>query len=101
MNKTLLAIIVAAAAAAPLPAAQESQSAGSPVRPAPNAGTTEIHVLPVQRNVYMLTSSAGNVTMQVGADGILLVDTGHSALTSKVLAAIRTISNKPLHTIIN
>ena len=80
--------------------AQAPTSAVSPVRPAPNAGT-EVHVLPVQRNVYMLASGAGNVTMQVGEDGIVLVDTNHGALTSKVLAAIRTVSDKPLHTIVN
>jgi len=36
----------------------------------------EIHILPVQGNVYMLVGAGGNITMSVGPDGILLVDTG-------------------------
>ena len=73
--------------------------ASSPVRP-PNAGV-EVHVLPVQRNVYMLHSAAGNVAAQVADDGVLLVDTGHGAAAPKVLAALRTITDKPVHTIVN
>src|SRR5215471_2124934 len=36
----------------------------------------EIHVLPVQGNVSMLVGGGGNITVQTGKDGILLVDTG-------------------------
>src|ERR1051326_5182956 len=35
----------------------------------------EIKILPVHNNVYMLASSAGNTTVQVGEDGIVIVDT--------------------------
>ena len=37
--------------------------------------TSELHVLPVQGNVYMLVGPGGNVTIQTGKDGVLLVDT--------------------------
>ena len=36
----------------------------------------ELHVLPVQGNVYMLVGAGANITMSIGPDGILLVDTG-------------------------
>jgi len=61
----------------------------------------DVHVLPVQGTVYVLTGDGGNITLQVGEDGVLLVNTGQVALTDKVLAAIRTLSDKPLHYLIN
>lgn len=61
----------------------------------------EVHVLPVQGNVYMLVGAGGNITMQVGKEGVLLVDTGLANMSDKVLAAIRTVSDKPIRYIIN
>src|SRR5438034_5226138 len=61
----------------------------------------EIHILPVQGNVYMIVGAGGNTTMQVGDQGILLVDTMYAQLSDKILAAIRKISNKPIRYIIN
>ena len=67
---------------------------------APTA-TGEITVLRVQKSVYLLASSTGNVAAQIGDDGVLLVDTGTAPMAQKLFAAIRTLSNKPIHTIIN
>ena len=64
----------------------------------------EVHVLPVQGNVYMLVAAGGaggNVTVQVGPDGVLLVDTSLEQMSSKIVAAIRTLSDKPIRYIIN
>jgi hypothetical protein len=60
----------------------------------------EISVVHVQKNVYMLASRTGNVAVQIGDDGVLLVDTGTAPMAQKLFAAIRTLSNKPIHTII-
>jgi len=61
----------------------------------------ELHVLPVQGNIYMLVGGGGNITLSIGKDGILLVDTGLPAMSDKVLAAIRKVSDKPIRYIIN
>jgi len=61
----------------------------------------EVHIWPVQGNVYMLVGAGGNITMQVGDDGILLVDTGLPQATDAVVRAIRSVSDKPLRYIIN
>ena len=66
-----------------------------------NFDNVEVHVLPVQGNVYMLVGAGGNMTMQVGKEGVLLVDTMYAGLSDKVLAAIRTVSDKPIRYIIN
>jgi len=63
--------------------------------------TAEIHVLPVQGNVYMLVGPIGNTTIQVGDDGVLVVDTQFAELSDKILAAIRTVSDGPIRYIIN
>jgi cyclase len=47
----------------------------------PNFETVEIHTLQVRDNVYMLVGAGGNITMQVGDDGILLVDTQYAPLS--------------------
>jgi len=66
-----------------------------------NDTNTEIAVLPVQGSVYMVVGSGGNITLQVGQEGVLLVDTGNTQLSGKVLAAIRKLSDKPIRIIIN
>src|ERR1700693_2021325 len=66
-----------------------------------NIADAEVHVLPVQGNVYMLVGAGGNITLQVGNEGILLVDTGLAPMSDKVIAAIRKISDEPIRYIIN
>ncbi|PWU02752.1 MAG: hypothetical protein C5B51_20355 [Terriglobia bacterium] len=61
----------------------------------------DIEVLPVQGSVYMLAGAGANVTLQVGRSGVLLVDTPAPALSGKVIAAIRKLSEKPVRYIIN
>jgi cyclase len=66
-----------------------------------NFDKVEIHVLPVQGNVYMMVGSGGNIALQVGKDGVLLVDTMYAPLHDKIMAAIRKISNGPIRYVIN
>ena len=66
-----------------------------------NIANAEVHVLPVQGNVYMLVGAGGNITLQVGNEGVLLVDTGLAPISDKVIAAIRKISDEPIRYIIN
>jgi glyoxylase-like metal-dependent hydrolase (beta-lactamase superfamily II) len=49
----------------------------------------------------MLAGAGANLTVQIGDDGVLLVDTGSAATSDKVLAAIRTLTDKPIRWIIN
>jgi cyclase len=61
----------------------------------------QVHVWHVQGNVYMLVGAGANITVQTGDDGVLLVDTGTSEMSQQVLAAVRSISDKPIRYIIN
>jgi cyclase len=72
-----------------------------PAPPQPNAANIEIHVLPVRKNIYMLVGGGGNTTVQVGDDGVLVVDTKLAAAAEKLLATIKSISDAPIRYIIN
>jgi cyclase len=65
------------------------------------ADSAEVEVLPVQGNVYMLATDSANVTIQVGRNGVLLVDAQSAHLTDKILAAIRKLSDQPIRYLIN
>jgi len=52
----------------------------------------QVHVMPVQRNVYMLIADGSNITASVGPEGVLMVDTGSAAMTEKTLAAINQLA---------
>jgi cyclase len=66
-----------------------------------NSENAELHILPVQGNIYMLVGAGGNITLSIGKDGILLVDTGLPQMSDKVLEAVRKLSDKPIRYIIN
>src|SRR5262249_39055825 len=66
-----------------------------------NFNTTEVHILPVQGNVYMLVGAGSNIAIQVGNDGVLIVDAQYAPLSDKILAAIRTLSKGPIRYLIN
>lgn len=63
--------------------------------------TAQIHVQHVQGNVYMLTGPIGNTTVQVGHNGVLVVDTQFAELSDKILAAIRHLTDRPIRYVIN
>jgi len=75
------------------------QTAWPPRLSAPAPG--EVQVLPVQGNVHVIVGAGGNITVQAGEEGVLLVDAGLASMSAKVLAAIKTISPRPLRYIIN
>jgi glyoxylase-like metal-dependent hydrolase (beta-lactamase superfamily II) len=62
----------------------------------------EVKAVPVQGNVYMVVGAGANIVVQVGEDGVLVVDTGNGAATDKVLAAIKELAPaKEIRWIIN
>jgi cyclase len=66
-----------------------------------NFDDVEIQVLQVRDNIYMLVGSGGNITVQTGSDGVLIVDTQFAPLSDRILAKLRELSDKPLRYILN
>ncbi len=61
----------------------------------------DIETLHVQGNVSALFGGGGNVTVQTGPDGVLLVDTGLAASAPQLFAAIRKLSPGAVRYVIN
>jgi cyclase len=66
-----------------------------------NLETAELHVIPVQGNVYMLVGPGGNISIQIGKDGVLLVDTMFAPLAPKIVAEIKKLTDKPIRYIVD
>jgi glyoxylase-like metal-dependent hydrolase (beta-lactamase superfamily II) len=79
------------------PSARSTARSPDPV----NVTSGEVRVLPVQGNVFMLVGAGSNITVQIGDEGVLVVDTGLGQTSDKVLAAIRQLSDKPVRVVIN
>ena len=52
----------------------------------------QVHVLPVQGNVFMLVVDGSNVAVSVGPDGAVVVNTGAAAMSEKLLAAVNQLA---------
>ena len=52
-------------------------------------------------NFYVIAGAGGNIVMQVGPEGVILVDSGSSDMTENVLATIRRVTPLPIRYIIN
>ncbi len=69
--------------------------------PAPVQQAGRVKIQHVQGKVYMLIGPESNMVVQIGDQGVLAVDSMTAALAPDVLAAIRTLSDKPIHYIID
>ena len=61
----------------------------------------EVHLFPVQGDITMLVGPGGNTTVQVGKEGLVVVDTQTAAAAPEVMAAIRKLSDRPIIWVIN
>jgi cyclase len=77
--------------------ANVAKIAGAQQSQAPR-GVRELHV---RGNVHMIAGAGGNIAVQVGPDGVVVVDSGNAESADAVLAAIRKLSNQPIRFVIN
>src|ERR1041385_42330 len=52
-------------------------------------------------NTYMLEGQGGNITIAVGSDGIIMVDSQFAPLSDKIKAAIKAVSPLPVKYLVN
>ena len=73
----------AAPCGAPAPVhASGAQDRVQPRRPVAPASTDGVEIVPVASDVYMLATSASNVTVNVGPQGLLVVDAGPESMSA-------------------
>jgi cyclase len=61
----------------------------------------QLIVIPVRGQIHLIAGAGGNIAMQVGDEGVLLVDTGVAAAAERVVAAYKEKTEMPLRWIIN
>ena len=66
-----------------------------------NPDNVQLTMAPVQGSVYVLMGDGGNITVQNGKDGVMLVDTGFAPLAPKAMAEIRKLSSGQIRWIVN
>jgi cyclase len=67
-------------------------------QPAP---VTNLEVLQLRPNFYMIAGAGGNIGFQVGADGVVVVDSGSASSADAVVAAIKKVTTQPIRYVIN
>jgi glyoxylase-like metal-dependent hydrolase (beta-lactamase superfamily II) len=90
-------------------AAARNPAANRPSNPAsrtPNPGSqtpdNEVHSVHIQGNVWMLHGNGVNAAVQIGDEGVLVVDTMTAGLADKMVAEIKKLAgNKPIRWIVN
>jgi cyclase len=60
-----------------------------------------LETIKVRENVYAIFGAGSNITVHVGEDGVILVDSGSTASAEQVVAAVKAISDRPIRLIIN
>lgn len=80
-KKSLMLALAVCGVAAAQPAAQ-------------NPGNAQVEIVPVRGHIYLLAGAGGNITLSVGPDGVLMVDSGLAQMSDKVLAAINQLSQQ-------
>src|SRR5215470_2889161 len=86
MHKTALAAL----------AATTVLFAGTALAQQPDRSQVQIKTTDLGNKTYMLEGQGGNITVAVGTDGLIMVDTQFAPLSDKIKAAIKAISPLPI-----
>jgi cyclase len=64
---------------------------------------SNVQIVPHQLGdgLYYLEGSGGNIGVSVGDDGVFLIDDQYAPLTEKIIAAVATLSDKPIRFLFN
>jgi len=68
---------------------------------AQQAPGAHLEVLQVRPNFYMIAGAGGNIGLQVGADGVVVVDAGSASSADAVVEAIKKVTPQPIRYVIN
>src|SRR5262245_28930047 len=90
-TRLFAAAVMAVALWTRLPAAQ------TPGATAP----ADLDIQQVRPNFYMIARAGGNIGVQIGADGPVVIDAGTADRAPAVIAAIKKLSDQPIRYIID
>ena len=61
----------------------------------------ELDLVQIRPNFYVIAGAGGNIVVQIGPEGVILVDSGSTEAADRVLATIRRLTPLPIRYIIN
>jgi hypothetical protein len=65
------------------------------------AAARDLEVLQLRPNFFMIAGAGGNIGVQIGEDGVVVVDAGAAASANAVVAAIKKLTPQPIRYIID
>jgi glyoxylase-like metal-dependent hydrolase (beta-lactamase superfamily II) len=72
-----------------------------PLTAAAQQAATNLDVLEVRPSFFVIAGAGANIGVQIGEDGLVIVDAGSAAAVPGVLAAIKRLSPKPIRYVID
>jgi len=63
--------------------------------------TRDLEVLQLRPNFFMIAGAGGNIGVQIGEDGVVVVDAGTAARADAVVAAIKKLTPRPIRYVID
>jgi glyoxylase-like metal-dependent hydrolase (beta-lactamase superfamily II) len=103
-RRNFLQLGLAAGAAAMLPgttSAQAAPAAGQAAQPHADATTTPIKTTKLYDNVYLLQGQGGNLALQTGPEGNILIDSSFAPAVPRILEAVGSVSKDAPFALIN
>jgi glyoxylase-like metal-dependent hydrolase (beta-lactamase superfamily II) len=98
----LAGIVLALALLGPCVHARQNESAAQQGQArSAQAAPGKVELQHVRGNVYMIAGAGANITLQVGDDVVIVVDSGLPERSEEVLSAIRSVTDKHILFIIN
>ena len=66
-----------------------------------NYDTVQVRPVELAKGLHVLFGAGGNIGVSVGEDAVFIIDDQFAPLTPKIVAAIRTLSDKPVKFVVN
>jgi cyclase len=66
-----------------------------------NAAAAAVEVLQIRPNFFVVAGAGANIAVQIGADGVVLVDAGTADKADQVIAEVKKLSKTPIRYVIN
>ena len=99
-RRNFLQLGLTAGAVAMLPRAMSAQAAKA-AQPNASAATTPIKITKLYDNLYLLQGEGGNMALQTGAEGDILIDASYAPAVPRILEAIAAESKNAPFMLIN
>ena len=66
-----------------------------------NFDTVQVRAVQMSPGLHVLFGAGGNIGLSTGVDGTFIIDDQFAPLTAKIVAAIRTVTDRPVKYVIN